>query len=152
MIDFYRVTMSGTLLITLGKTFLSLFPFLRELFLGDPRGVPKSGKRHTKERTLLKKTLIAIGLSGCLMCVYLVYQLWTVSAKYHALTKEVAATQSAASKPPAAPAPKASEPDPIPLIDKDPPSAGIKRRARLVTLSGDDQQAQRLQDIQRTGP
>lgn len=144
--------MTGTLLITLGKTFLSLFPFLRELFLGDPRGVSKHGKRQTKQRTLLKKTLIAVGLIGCLMCVYLVYQLWTVSAKYHALAKEVAASQSAASRPPSAPAPKPSESDPIPLIDKDPPGAGGKRKVRVVTLTDDDQQSQRLQDIQRAGP
>jgi hypothetical protein len=142
--------MSGTLLMSLFKIFRSCFPFLRELFLGDPRGRSK-GKRKNPALEALKKILIAIGLVCSLMCAFLAYRLWCVSVDYHKLTREMTASAPAAIRPQAAPS-QVPMPDPTPLIDKNPPGAGKSARKKhyAAQQNRDDDQLSRLDEINRS--
>ncbi len=141
--------MPGALLMTLFKIFKAVFPFLRELFLSDPRGVSKNARKNNPRRVLLKKFLIATGLGATLLCFYLSYQLWTVSFKYHKLSTQTTecknddntkVSQEAEPDMKITSAASAASADPQPRI---------RRSKNTVPKEGGDGQVEILKSIQR---
>lgn len=139
--------MSISLITTLVKIFLACFPFLRELFLGDPKKNPRlNGKRNPRQHILFKKILIASALAATLMCFYLSYQLFDVSWKYHKLLKENKEVAKPTIPVPEPPVVAVSAPEVAPSA----PSRPVKKtiRSRQPIHESPDQ-LKKLQEIEK---